>query len=400
MIPSFGWSTVGAEQNDPDTVNNLLFGHIEATPTFSDVLADQLDDSSSFGLLGSSKSDDGLPFPVESPLQKMDSLQLPTGDSFYHGEFPQVDLNPVTNDIHSEVSIPPLVPEIPSQPLPLPTVVPPQPSPLPGAFPTYRQAPRPTVGAKKKLHNTSEKRRVERMNMKIDELYNIITSTGTMINKSKINILMESVKFLRHLETQIKDLREQTKKAEERATKRMGQVNEVVQSQRINYHVLFLQSPVPMAILSTDGQFVDANSQFCCLTRSTLDVLKTMTLFRFTHPEDLPCAFGSYSYMLHSKLEAPSQCIIRHCVIGGNVQPVYFSLSLIRNKRKEPAGFVCIILPVLSCDCTGNCSSSRQCSGQLKSPQGNYYLICNPPDTIPCCSQLIGAISGEGCPGG
>ena len=80
MIPSFGWSTVGAEQNDPDTVNNLLFGHIEATPTFSDVLADQLDDSSSFGLLGSSKSDDGLPFPVESPLQKMDSLQLPTGD--------------------------------------------------------------------------------------------------------------------------------------------------------------------------------------------------------------------------------------------------------------------------------------------------------------------------------
>ena len=84
-----------------------------------------------------------------------------------------------------------------------------------------------------------------------------------MINKSIINILMESVKFLRHLETQIKDLREQTKKAEERATKRMGQVNEVVQSQRINYHVLFLQSPVPMAILSTDGQFVDANSQFC-----------------------------------------------------------------------------------------------------------------------------------------
>ena len=39
---------------------------------------------------------------------------------------------------------------------------------------------------------------------------------------------------------------------------------------------------------------------------------------------------------------------------------------------------------------------SRQCSGQLKSPQGNYYLICNPPETIPCCSRLIGAISGEG----
>ena len=80
MIPSFGWSTAGAEQNDPDTVNNLLFGHIEATPAFSDVFADQLDDSSSFGLLGSSKSDDGLLFPMESPLQKNESLQLPTND--------------------------------------------------------------------------------------------------------------------------------------------------------------------------------------------------------------------------------------------------------------------------------------------------------------------------------
>lgn len=28
------------------------------------------------------------------------------------------------------------------------------------------------------------------------------------------------------------------------------------------------------------------------LTKSTLESLKTMTLFRFTHPEDLPCAFG------------------------------------------------------------------------------------------------------------
>lgn len=113
---------------------------------------------------------------------------------------------------------------------------------------------------------------------------------------------METVKYIRHLQSQIHNLREQTKIAEEKANRRMDQMNEVIQSQKINYHVLFLQSPVPMAILSTDGQFVDANSQFCwysfsyfliiSLTRSTLDTLKTMTLFRFTHPDDLPCAFG------------------------------------------------------------------------------------------------------------
>ena len=91
-----------------------------------------------------------------------------------------------------------------------------------------------------------------------------------------------------------------------------------------------------------------------------------MTLCRFTHPEDLPCAFGSslssrlmsrsYSYMLHSTLDSPSQCIIRHCIMGGVIQPVYFSLSLIRDKQRNPAGFTCTILPVLSCDCTGNCN--------------------------------------------
>ena len=64
----------------------------------------------------------------------------------------------------------------------------------------------------------------------------------------------------------------------------------------------------------------------------------------------------SYSYMLHSRLRAPSQCIIRHCVMGGVIQPVYFSLTLIRDRQGLPAGFTCTILPVLSCDCTGNCT--------------------------------------------
>lgn len=60
--------------------------------------------------------------------------------------------------------------------------------------------------------------------------------------------------------------------------------------------------------------------------------------------------------MLHSRLRAPSQCIIRHCVMGGVIQPVYFSLTLIRDRQGLPAGFTCTILPVLSCDCTGNCN--------------------------------------------
>ena len=79
---------------------------------------------------------------------------------------------------------------------------------------------------------------------------------------------MESVRLIKHLQSQIADLRQQTKVAEEKANRRIGRMNEVVQSQRINYHALFLQSPVPTALLSTDGQFVDANSQFCTYVKT------------------------------------------------------------------------------------------------------------------------------------
>lgn len=58
MLPSFGWSTVGAEQNDPDTLNNLLFGPIEITPSFNDLFPDPMEDSSSFGFHGTSRDED------------------------------------------------------------------------------------------------------------------------------------------------------------------------------------------------------------------------------------------------------------------------------------------------------------------------------------------------------
>lgn len=58
MLPSFGWSTVGAEQNDPDTLNNLLFGPVEMTPSFNDLFPDINDESSSFGLFGSTRDDE------------------------------------------------------------------------------------------------------------------------------------------------------------------------------------------------------------------------------------------------------------------------------------------------------------------------------------------------------
>ena len=80
MIPSFGWSALGAEQNDPDTVNNLLFGHMEEPTLFQDLLPDALDDSLSMGLLTHSKSDDTSTHTSELPLIMAESLYIPGMD--------------------------------------------------------------------------------------------------------------------------------------------------------------------------------------------------------------------------------------------------------------------------------------------------------------------------------
>lgn len=58
MLPGFGWSTVGAEQNDPDTLNNLLFGHMEQTPSFHDLFNDSASNPSAFPLMGSMNDED------------------------------------------------------------------------------------------------------------------------------------------------------------------------------------------------------------------------------------------------------------------------------------------------------------------------------------------------------
>ena len=71
----------------------------------------------------------------------------------------------------------------------------------------------------------------------------------------------------------------------------------------VNYHVMFLQNPIPQAILAADGQFLDANSQFCSLARKTIEQLREMTFFKFAHPDDLPCAFGYVESTFIVKIE-------------------------------------------------------------------------------------------------
>ena len=74
-----------------------------------------------------------------------------------------------------------------------------------------------------------------------------------------------------------------------------------------------------------------------------------MTLFKFAHPDDLPCAFGfaarllrlrdrSYSAMLRGDGATNSVCMLRHCYIGDCYQSVFLSLSLLRMDPQAAVG--------------------------------------------------------------
>lgn len=117
-----------------------------------------------------------------------------------------------------------------------------------------------------------------------------------------MTVLTETTKKIRYLESAVKELRQKVREVE---VSSIAYHNLQVKTRRalskicykpikstVNYHVMFLQNPIPQAILAADGQFIDANSQFCSLTRKTVHQLRDMTLFKFAHPDDLPCAFG------------------------------------------------------------------------------------------------------------
>lgn len=104
------------------------------------------------------------------------------------------------------------------------------------------------------------------------------------------------------------------------------------------------------------------------LTQKTVQQLREMTLFKFAHVDDLPCAFGlviiddlmsrSYSNMLRTDNDTNGVCMLRHCYLSDCYQPVFFSLSLVRNEQNLPSFFIYNVLPVLACTCTDGNSNS------------------------------------------
>lgn len=233
------------------------------------------------------------------------------------------------------------------------------------------------------------------MNLCINELFSLLESSGVSIRKNKVTVLTETTKKIRYLESAVKELRQKVREAEYNSHNLMNHISLKPSRSTVNYHVMFLQNPIPQAILAADGQFIDANSQFCSLTQKTIQQLREMTLFKFAHPDDLPCAFGSYSNMLRGSVRTNGVCMLRHCYLGDCIQPVFFSLSLVRDKKGIPAYFVCNILPMLACTCTDTSrDKSRKCTGLLKGQGDKLYQISNPADLFPWCPQPVDLSTG------
>ena len=178
-----------------------MFGPAGLTNSLGDIFPDQQDDYSSFGLSGTSKEEDSSNTGNEVNVNILHDTEMPSGEEmtsmltpdiyplernsslFHNFAFDQPEQQNLYSNANPQATqyqdgIYPLSRNA-SLTVPIPSQVFP-PNPPSNKYSTY---PNPSVlqdpgvksGSKKKLHNTSEKRRVERMNAKIDELYSIIS---------------------------------------------------------------------------------------------------------------------------------------------------------------------------------------------------------------------------------
>lgn len=141
-------------------------------------------------------------------------------------------------------------------------------------------------------YNTSEKRRIEKMNAKVTELHELICSMYQPIPLNKNVILTKTLEMTQQLQDEVAGLRDKSAKARERMNRRLHSVQESVGAGYINYHDAYVQNPVPQAVIGTDGLFVDANKQWMLMTGQKIEQIRQTSLFGFTNKEDLPCALG------------------------------------------------------------------------------------------------------------
>ncbi|TVY11074.1 PAS domain S-box protein [Paenibacillus cremeus] len=110
-------------------------------------------------------------------------------------------------------------------------------------------------------------------------------------------------------------------------------------SQQKLFSHAFHHAPIGMAILSTEGEWLEVNSALCQMIGYSESDLLHMTFRDITHPDDLATSIELGNQIVDGKLDC-SQMEKRYIHKDGFVVWILIYLSILRDERRQPLGLI------------------------------------------------------------
>ena len=153
-------------------------------------------------------------------------------------------------------------------------------------------------------HSISEKKRVVRFNTCVEAFIDMLSvssislsqvqANGISARKNKLCVLIEVVRFLEKLQSEVISLRKEEKERiqQQENIKKLRIIVPQPTFDQQEYYSYLHQTGVNVAIISLTGMIVDANSFFCqALGRECSSVIGS-SFFSFAHVSTLPSLYA------------------------------------------------------------------------------------------------------------
>ncbi len=105
------------------------------------------------------------------------------------------------------------------------------------------------------------------------------------------------------------------------------------------FHVLFLHSPIGMALVALDGHFLSANQALCSLTGYTEKQLRSLRFQDITHPDDLAMDLAAVNALLNGDTVS-YDLEKRYLRPDGNEVWIHLTAGVVRSATGVPTHFV------------------------------------------------------------
>ncbi len=117
---------------------------------------------------------------------------------------------------------------------------------------------------------------------------------------------------------------------------------EAVRESRERYRAIFTQAAVGIAIISTEGRWLQVNQKLCEIMGYTSKELRGLTLQAITHPDDLDADFEDIQRILAGEIET-SIMEKRYIRKDGSIAWVNLTISLVQEPNGDPKYFIAVI---------------------------------------------------------